>query len=155
MKKVLVSLVFALTVIGGFAQESDLDPKFASYMIETERKTVFVQNMNLNEADAKIFWPIYNEFESELAPVREKGMSNLKAYGEQYESMTNEQATAIMNVSLANEAKRNKIRKKYFKKISKSLDAKTASRFLQLDLMVSMVLKLSVYDELPLIGDFN
>lgn len=155
MKKVLVSLALALAVLGGFAQESDLDPKFASYMIETERKTVFVQNMNLKEADAKIFWPIYNEFEAELAPLREKGMTNLKAYGEQYDKMTNEQATAIMNVILSNEAKRSKIRKKYFKKMSKSLDSKTASRFLQIDSMVSMVLKLSVYDELPLIGDFN
>ena len=155
MKKVLVSVAFALTVLGGFAQESDLDPKVASYMIETERKTVFVQNMKLNEADAKIFWPIYNAFEAELSPIREKGMTNLKAYGEQYEKMTNEQATAIMNVTLSNEAKRSKIRKKYYKKLSKALDAKTASRFLQIDSMVSMVLKLSVYDELPLIGDFN
>ena len=155
MKKLLVSIVLTLSVLGGYAQESDLDPKFASYMIETERKTVFVQNMSLNEADAKIFWPIYNAFEAELSPIRESGMSNLKAYGEQYENMTDEQASAIMKVSLANAAKRNKIRKKYFKKMSKELNAKMASRFLQIDAMVSMVLKLSVYDELPLIGDFN
>lgn len=155
MKKVLVSLAFALTVIGGFAQESDLDPKFASYMIETERRTVFVQNMNLNEADAKVFWVLYDAFEAELKPLRESGIANLKAYGEQYEKMTDEQAAAIMKTTLSNETKRAKIRKKYFNKVSKGLGAKTASRFLQLDSVVNMVLKLSIYDELPLVGDFN
>tara|TARA_R110002050_G_scaffold204327_1_gene339560 strand:- start:48985 stop:49452 length:468 start_codon:yes stop_codon:yes gene_type:complete len=155
MKKVLVSLAFALTVIGGFAQESDIDPKFASYMIETERRTVFVQNMNLNEVDAKVFWVIYDAFETELKPLRESGVANLKAYGEQYEKMTDDQAAAIMKTSLANEAKRAKIRKKYYNKMAKELGAKTASRFMQLDTVVSMILKLSIYDELPLIGDFN
>ena len=155
MKKVLVLVAFALTVVSGFAQENDLDPKFASYMIETERRTVFVQNMNLNEADAKVFWAIYDAFELELKPVRESGVANLKAYGEQYENMTDEQADAIMKVSLANEAKRNKIRKKYYSKVSKALGAKVAARFLQLDIVVAMILKLSIYDELPLVGDLN
>ena len=155
MKKVLVLVAFALTVVSGFAQESDLDPKFASYMIETERRTVFVQNMNLNEADAKTFWVIYDAFELELKPIRESGVANLKAYGEQYEKMTDEQADVIMKLSLANEAKRNKIRKKYYSKVSKGLGAKVAARFLQLDLVVAMILKLSIYDELPLVGDFN
>ena len=155
MKKVVLLVAFALTVIGGFAQESDLDPKFASYMIETERRTVFVQNMNLNETDAKIFWPIYDAFELELEAIRKQGIENLKNYGAQYEKMTNEQATAIMKITLSNEAKRTSIRKKYNKKVAKALGGKVASRFLQLDTIVSMVLKLSIYDELPLVGDMN
>lgn len=155
MKKVFVLIAFALTVVGGFAQESDLDPKFAAYMIETERRTVFVQNMNLNEADAKVFWVIYDQFEMELKVVREAGIQNLNNYGEQYEKMTDEQASEIMKSMLANEAKRNSIRKKYNKKITKALGGKVASRFMQLDSIVSMVLKLSIYDELPLVGDMN
>lgn len=155
MKKVVVLLAFALTVIGGFAQESDLDPKFASYMIETERRTVFVHNMNLNEADAKLFWVIYDAFELELKPIRESGVQNLKTYGEQYEKMTDEQAAAIMKISMTNQAKRLKVRKKYYNKVKKSLGAKTAARFMQLDTVVNMVLKLSIYDELPLVGDLN
>lgn len=156
MKKIFTLLVFSLYIMTGFSQENDgVDPKFASYMIQTERRTVFVQNMNLSDADAKIFWEIYDQFEAELVPLREKGINTLKAYGEQYEKMTDEQAETIMKTSLANEAKRAKIRKKYYNKMAKELGAKTASRFLQLDTVVSLMLKLSIYDELPLIGDFN
>ena len=155
MKKVLVLVAFVLTVVGGFAQENDLDPKFASYMIETERRTVFVQNMKLNEADAKIFWEIYDAFEAELVPLRESGIKNLKTYGEQYEKMTDEQAVTLEKSMLANQLKRTKIRKKYFNKMNKALGGKTATRFMQLDNIVAMVLRLSIYDELPLVGDFN
>lgn len=155
MKKVLVLVAFALTVISGFAQEDGLDPKFASYLIETERRAVFTQNMNLNEADAKIFAPIFNAFESELEVLRKQGIENLKTYGEKYETMNDEDAAGIMKKMLANEAKRTSIRKKYNKQVSKALGAKVAARFLQLDSIVAMVLRLSIYDELPLVGDMN
>ncbi len=155
MKKLIVLFAFSLTVLGGFAQESELDPKFASYMIETERRTVFVQNMNLNEADAKIFWPIFDAFEAELLTLRETGIINLKTYGEQYEKMTDEQASTLMNSMLKNEALRSKVRKKYYKKFSKELGGKVATRVMQLDSIVAMVLRLSIYDELPLVGDMN
>ena len=155
MKRFTVLIAFALIVLNGFAQESDLDPKFASYMIETERRTVFVQNMNLNEADAKVFWAIYDEFETELKVLREQGIENLKTYGEQYGKMSDEQATAIMKNMLANESKRTAIRKKYNKKVAKALGGKVATRFMQLDSIVAMVLRLSIYDELPLVGDMN
>ncbi|MGB0806615.1 MAG: hypothetical protein ACPGRC_07985 [Salibacteraceae bacterium] len=155
MKKVLVLVAFALTVMSGFAQEDGLDPKFASYLIETERRTVFMQNMNLNEADAKIFTPIYNAFENDLELLRKSGIENLKHYGEKYETMNDEDAADLMKKMLANEAKRTSIRKKYYKQVSKALGEKVGGRFLQLDSIVSMVLKLSIYDELPLIGDMN
>ena len=156
MKKIFTVLAFSLYVMAGFAQQNDgVDPKFASYMIETERRTVFVQNMNLSDADAKIFWEIYDQFEAELVPLRESAINVLKTYGEQYEKMTDEQALAIEKSMLANQAKRTKIRKKYFNKMNKALGGKVATRFMQLDNIISMVLRLSIYDELPLVGDLD
>lgn len=155
MKKLIVLIALTVNVLGGFSQESELDPKFASYMIETERRTVFVQNMNLTEADAKKFWPIFDEFEAELLSLRETGIKNLKSYGEQYEKMTDDQASILMKSMLKNEAMRTKIRKKYYNKFSKEMGGKVATRVMQLDAIVSMVLKLSIYDELPLVGDLN
>lgn len=156
MKKIFTLMVFSLYLMTGFSQENDgLDPKFASYMIQTERRTVFVQNMNLSDADAKIFWEIYDQFEAELVTLREKGINTLKAYGEQYEKMTDEQAESIEKEVIANQAKRSKLRKKYFNKMNKSLGGKIATRFMQLDNIVAMVLRLSIYDELPLVGDLN
>lgn len=155
MKKLMILIALTVNVLGGFSQESELDPQFASYMIETERRTVFVQNMNLTEADAKRFWPIFDEFEAELLSLRETGIKNLKSYGEQYEKMTDDQASILMKSMLKNEAMRTKIRKKYYNKFSKEMGGKVATRVMQLDAIVSMVLKLSIYDELPLVGDLN
>lgn len=156
MKKIFTVLAFSLYVMAGFAQENDgVDPKFASYMIETERRTVFVQNMNLSDTDAKVFWEIYDLFEAELVPLRESGIQTLKTYAEQYEKMTDEQAADLEKAILANQAKRVKIRKKYFNKMNKALGGKIATRFMQLDNIVAMVLRLSIYDELPLVGDMN
>jgi len=156
MKKIFTLIAFAMYVSAGFAQNNDgVDPKFASYMIETERRTVFVQNMNLSDTDAKIFWEIFDQFEAELIPLREKGINTLKTYAEQYEKITDEQAATIEKGILANQAKRVKIRKKYFNKMNKALGGKIATRFMQLDNIIAMVLRLSIYDEIPLVGDMN
>ena len=155
MKKIVVLIAFTLTVLGGFAQDQDLDPRFASYMIETERRTVFAQNMVLNQEQGKVFWSIYSDFELELEGLRKQTIQNLKNYSEQYEKMSDEQADVIMKIMLENETKRASVRKKYYKKMVKALGGKTATRFMQLDSIVSMMLKLSIYDELPLVGDHN
>lgn len=155
MKRLLVLVAFALTVGTGFAQQDGLDPKFASYLIETERRAVFTQNMNLNEADMKVFMEIFNAFETELEVLRKQGIENLKVYGEKYETMTDEDAAEIMKAMLANEAKRTSIRKKYNKQMTKALGGKVAARFVQLDSIVAYMLRLSIYDELPLVGDLN
>ena len=156
MKKIFTLIAFSMYMAAGFAQNNDgIDPKFASYMIETERKTVFVQNMTLSDSIAPIFWGIYDQFEAELLLVRESGIANLKKYGTEFETLTDDQADEIMKVTLANEVKRNKIRKKYYGKMSKAVGGKTATRFMQLDTIVNMVLRLSIYDELPLVGDLD
>lgn len=152
MKKLLLGVALILNGLIGFAQNG-VDPEFASYMIETERRTVFVQNMELTTEQSPIFWELYDAYEAELKVIREAGIANLKKYNENYKNITAEECDEIMKASLKHEAQRTAIRKKYYKKIMKALDAKIASRFLQLDEIVTMVLYISIYDELPLVGD--
>lgn len=152
MKKLLVGLSLCLSGLFGFAQDG-VDPEFASYMIETERRTVFVQNMDLTAEQSTVFWSLYDAYEAELKVIREAGIENLKKYNAKFHNITAEECDEVMKASLKHEAQRTAIRKKYFKKISKSLDAKIAARFLQLDEIVTMVLYISIYDELPLVGD--
>jgi hypothetical protein len=152
MKNLFLTLLLALAGVIGFAQNG-VDPEFASYMIETERRTVFVQNMDLNAEQAPLFWELYDAYEAELKVIREAGIENLKNYNKNFDGITAEQCDEYMKISLKHEAQRTAIRKKYYKKMAKALDAKIASRFLQLDEIVTMVLFISIYDELPLIGD--
>ena len=153
VKSVVILIVMVVSFGKVFSQsKSGLDTEFASYMIETERRTVFVQNMKLTDAEAPVFWDLYDQYESDLMLIREDAINNLKKYTAAYATLTEDQANEIMMSELKNSAKRVSVRKKFYKKISSELNPKIAARFLQLDEIAMMVLKLSIYDEMPLVG---
>lgn len=156
MKKLLVALILSISGISAMAQAGGgLDGKWLNYMVETERRAIFQEGMMLNDSNKDAFWALYDEYETELEQNRKKSIENLKNYAEQYEKMTDEQAAELTKDAHANTTSRLKLQKKYFAKMNKALGGKVASRFVQIDDAVYMLLSLQIMDEIPMIGDFN
>lgn len=153
MKNLFLAAIVFVLALPAFSQEGQLDEKFTDYVLDTERRTVFMNTMKLDENDSKIFWTIYDEFENELSELRAQSVENIKEFVKDYNTLTNEQADKITRKSLEIQKKRTALRLKYYTKMSKSLGAVTASRFVEIDDILSMAVRLSVADQLPLAGD--
>jgi uncharacterized protein YutD len=153
MKRLVLSVFVLVFALNGFSQAGDLDSKFANYMVETERRTIFMENMNFNAADSKLFWEVYDAYEAELGQLRTRYLENLKKYAEMYGDMNNEQASIWMKEEFNIDADHLKLRKKYYKKMDKELGAKVATRFIQIDQIISMAISLSVLDQIPIVGE--
>ena len=154
MKKLIFSAFVFLFAATSFAQEGELDNKWTNYMVETERRMIFDQAMDLESPKKEAFWQIYDEYEKELEGFRVDYMNDLKKYANEYATMTDEQANELVSSSFKRKMSRMKMQKKYHAQIVKMVDGKTAARFVQLDDAISMLMRLSVMDEIPFIGDF-
>lgn len=154
MKKLVFSLFTLVIAATSFAQEGELDTKWTNYMVETERRMIFDEAMDLESPKKEAFWKIYDEYEKELEAFRSDYMTDLKKYAEEYATMTDEQANELIASSYKRQMNRMKMQKKYHAQIAKMVDGKTAARFVQLDDAISMLLRLSVMDEIPFIGDY-
>ena len=62
MKKILLGLIVSFTTLSSFAQVDELDSKWMRYMVESERKTVFMQAMDLEASADTVFWGLFNEY---------------------------------------------------------------------------------------------
>lgn len=153
MKKILLGLIVSFTTLSSFAQVDELDSKWMRYMVESERRTVFDNAMDLEASADSVFWVLYNEYETELDKIRSEYIQDLGTYAKQYNTMTGEEADALMKRHYARELSRTMTQRKYHKKMSKQIDPLTSARFVQVDNAVSMILRLSVMDEFPFIGD--
>ncbi len=153
MKKAVLSLVALFMGCMAFAQQGELDEKWANYMVETERRVIFDQAMNLESPKKEAFWNLYDQYEVELEGIRKSYMRDLKKYADMYETLTGEQANELVAASHKRQMNRIKLQKKYHAQIAKLVDAKTAARFVQLDDAVSMMYRLSIMDEIPFVGD--
>ncbi len=155
MKNLILALFAVILSASSFAQVDELDSKWLRYMVESERRTVFLEAMDLKGAADSTFWVLFNEYEKELDKIREEYIKDLYEYSKKYDHMSGDDADNYINRHFAQESQRIAVQKKYHKKIAKAVDQKTAARFVQVDDAVHMIMRLNVMDEFPFIGDFN
>lgn len=155
MKQLAVAVVLFFTVLSGWAQQGNLDEKWLGYMVETERRAIFQEGMILTDENREAFWALYDEYEDNLAIIRKQDLGSLKRYAAEYENMTDEQAIEITKDHQNTAMQRLFLQKKYAKKIAKEAGGKVAARFAQIDNAVSMLMRLQIMDEIPMVGDFN
>jgi len=153
MKKLLLSLLGIAFGVSLMAQSETIsagDIALAKSSMTIERKAIFSQNMQLTETESNLFWPVFEEYETEKAQTFEQSLKNLVAISDNFEKMTDDKATEIINNVLKNQQRDLKLLMKYQKKISKLLGAKKAFRFVQIEEQISAIKKVQVL-EIPLV----
>ncbi|WP_066223536.1 hypothetical protein [Formosa haliotis] len=150
MKKILL----ILTVLFCFqvsAQQAELDA--FKDLFNSEKKTVLGEFMELDANQSMTFWEIYDAYTAERETISNRKLELLKTYVDEYSSVTDEQADAIVKETFSIRAKNEKIQKKYYKKVKKALGAKKASQFLQFERYVQTSIDADLQEALPLIGE--
>ncbi|UCD57770.1 MAG: hypothetical protein JSV16_01280, partial [Candidatus Hydrogenedentota bacterium] len=107
--------------------------------------------MQFSDEEAKAFWPIYREYELDLAKLGDARLALIKDYAENYESMTDEKAKDLVNEVFKLEGRRTKLKRKYFKKLDRVLPAKTVAKFFQLENQILLLIDLQIASNLPMI----
>lgn len=149
MKKIILSLFVLGFSVVLFAQNAG-DIALAKSSMTIERKAVFSQNMGLTDAESKIFWPIYEEYELKKAKTFEQSLTNMMDIADNFESMSDEKATEIVNNVLKNQQSDLKLLNQYQKKMAKALGPKKAFRFLQIEEQINAIRNVQVL-EIPLL----
>lgn len=119
--------------------------------IQAQRVGIITEIMQLSDDDATKFWPVYREYQSELAGLNDIKLAAIKQYAENYDNISEELATSLTDKILDFEAKRVALKKKYFDKMKAALSAKTAARFFQIENQILMLLDLQLSSMLPAI----
>ena len=79
------------------AQEPAHNLKSVHEKLEADKKAIVTQYMNLTEAEGKAFWPVYDQYQSELGKLSERTRSLLSSYAADYRSLTDEKAQKLLD----------------------------------------------------------
>ncbi len=151
MKKVLLIVVAALIGTGLQAQSNELEMFQSMYKIE--KKALLMDFLQLSDEEGKAFWPIYEEYEAERSKNANRRIELIKKYADEYATLTGEQADELVKESFAVRAVQEKLHKKYYNKIKKSVGALRAAQFIQFERFVQTALNSQLDDNIPLIGE--
>ena len=134
------------------AQDAGLasDEQILLKQINTNKKAVYAENLGLTEHESAKFWPIYDEYEAKQKPLQDRFLANLNNFAEKYDTLTDEEAAAILKEKMAIEKEGAALKQKYTAKIAKELPPKKALRYAQLETRVQNLVTRNVYSLIPL-----
>jgi len=89
--------------------------------IEAHRVAFITQKLNLTPAEAKVFWPVYDEYDAKRHELRKSYRTKEDLRSEEIEKLTEKEASAILENQIAESQKHMDLRKEYIKKFQSVL----------------------------------
>jgi hypothetical protein len=119
--------------------------------VRSSKTALVTQALDLTDAESEGFWPVYREYDTELAALWDRRLALIKDYARSYGSIDESKADDLATRLLSLEEDRVKLRRAYFKKVKKAIPAQKAVRWLQVENRVGMLIDLKLASELPLL----
>lgn len=135
--------------IAGAQQERDVMEVMRS-QIATKRQALVAENLDLTEAESEKFWPVYRDFQYDRAPLIDRRLENIKAFRDNYETMTDEQARAIVDAVVSYEEDMLKLTRKFIREFRKVLPERKVMRYLQIERKLDAVIDFDLARVIPL-----
>src|SRR5215510_12672351 len=120
--------------------------------LRTQKTAILAGTLQLNEQEDQKFWPIYREYEADLAKINDDRIANIKDYAEHFDQLTNEVADKLVLRALEIQGRRGALIASYYNKLKAALPAKTAARVIQVENQILLVLDLQIAASLPIAG---
>ncbi len=150
----LVTATILLLTSPVLAQEaSNANMEILAQKIKADKKLVVAMNMNLSDAEAKGFWPVYNDYQADLQKVNQRLGALISDYADAYNSgsISDDTAGKLIKEWLQAEAEEMKLRVANVKKLAKVLPAKKVMRYLQIENKIRALVKFGLAAEVPLV----
>jgi hypothetical protein len=152
--KVMILCLAALSAVPAFAQDKPADTNMQILLnkVKADKKLVVAANMDLNEAEGKAFWPIYDAYQRDLQALNDRLGKTILSYADAYNknALTDELAKSLTNEALAIDQDELTMRKTYATRLSGVLPGRKVARYLQIENKIRAAIRYELAAGIPL-----
>jgi len=154
--RVFTPIILAVTVFiaaPAFAQSAaDTNMEIMMQKVKADKKLLVSSNMNLTDAEAKAFWPVYDEYQKELDKINQTLGNTIKAYADAFNKGPVEDNTAkkLLGEALSAQESEVKLKRTYADKVSKVLPWSKTARYIQIENKVRAIVNIELAKAIPL-----
>ncbi len=150
----MLSFLFMGTVQAQEAEQMNME--ILKEKVKADKKLVVAANMNLNDAEAKSFWPLYDGYQKELEQINQRLGATIRGYADAFNAgkgeISDDQAKKLLAEALAVEESEVKLRQSYAAKLGKVLPATKVARYLQIENKIRSIVKFELAAQIPLVS---
>jgi hypothetical protein len=155
MKKLLLTvLMLALPLGAAVAFADDGTDAYIDLMrsdLRADKKAIVTVAMDISDADSKAFWPIYDEYEKERKAMGDRIVELIKKYPDAV-NVTGPETIRMLSADWFKlQDDRVALMKKYYKKAEKQISPRVATRWMQVEYRLTMLINLQIAAEVPLV----
>ena len=150
----LAAMIAILVVSPAVSQDKSADNmQILRDKVKADKKLLVAVNMDLTESEAKGFWPVYEEYQRDLAAINQRIAKLISSYAVDYRAntITDEKARKLTAELVAIEQAEGNFRAPYVSKLSKVLPQKKIARYLQIENKIRAAIKYDLAKEIPLV----
>ena len=119
--------------------------------VQSSRKTITAENMNLTADEATKFWPIYDQYAADVAKIGDARVALIKDYAANYDTMTDDQANLFIQRAAAIDQQFTDTRSKYVPIFEKAISAKKTALWYQIDRRLDLLINLQLAGNIPVV----
>ena len=155
MKKLFV-FVLSMLAFGFIQAQSNIEEvKVFQNLFGAEKKAIISDFIKLQSPAKETFWTLYDEYEAERKELGINRLDLLNKYAENYSTLDDAKTNEIMKEMITLASKNDKLIVTYYNKINKSVGAKPAAQFYQLEGYFLSAIRVSILEEIPFIGELD
>jgi len=155
MKKITSLLLSLCTIVSVFSQTTKEDVYIIQNLFGKEKRAIVEEFIQSSPTSNDIFWGLYDAYELSRKELGLKRINLLENYTASYSTLDDAQTDAIMNQIIEQQNAVDKLILTYYKKIRKEVGAKQAAQFYQLEYHFLNVIRVSIFESIPMIGEFD
>jgi hypothetical protein len=119
--------------------------------VQAQKIAILTQVMDFDEAEDKAFWPIYREYNAEMAKLGDERVALVTEYARVYGNITNDVAQQLMTRAIDVDGRRRAALEKCTNQVKTALSPKMALKFLQVEHQLQLIIDLQIAASLPVV----
>ena len=121
--------------------------------VKADKKLLVAQNMQLTDAEAKAFWPVYDAYQDDLQKINQQVGKAIAEYADAYNKgpVPNETAKKLLRQTFAIEEAELKLKRSYVPKLEKALPAAKVARYVQIENKIRAAIRYELAEAIPLV----
>lgn len=145
--------IFLLAVPVFAEPVSDTNMEILKEKLKADKKLLIASNMELTDAEAKQFWPMYDDYQKDLEGINKQLAQTIKEYADAFNkgTISNDTAKKLLNEALMVEEQEVKLKRANAEKLGKVLPANKVARYIQLETKIRSLIKFEMAQQIPLV----
>ena len=142
----------ATSMVAGSKSSSATNAEILLNKIKADKKLLVANNMDLTDAEAKAFWPLYDAYQKKLSYINDQLGGTIMNYATAYKQgpLPDSTATKLLDEALAVEESEVALKQDYAQQMGRVLPEGKVARYLQIETKIRSLLKYELAREIPL-----